>query len=183
MSSSQVLPLIFYDGRVRQNDRVILILTRSRKPLGASTATDLHGKSFTEWPFRQDSAPGSLIAHGPADQTDIRRPPTSSAKTAPSITHRLMSKYRGHAAVLRTNSDCRDDLRRAVAHLRTRLDQRNLIHDRDHVGETRRCRVSTSPYAVDGAAARFDPHEVVAEVVELLLDSCLSCVPDRNDTK
>ncbi len=36
--------------------------------------------------------------------------------------------------------------------------------------------------AVDRSAARFDPNEIIPEVIELLLHSLLASVSDRDDT-
>jgi hypothetical protein len=35
---------------------------------------------------------------------------------------------------------------------------------------------------VDRTAASFNPDEVVSKIVQLLLDSCLTCVADGHDT-
>src|SRR5262249_23875378 len=75
-----------------------------------------------------------------------------------------------------------DDLN-GIVHVRgDTLDERDLILDRHRVGDRQRRRVSRArAHAADRPAARLNPDEVVAEIVELLLHACLSGLTDRDD--
>ena len=67
---------------------------------------------------------------------------------------------------------------------RLRLDQRNLLSNRDRVGDGEGLGgVRAGASAIHRAAPRLDPHEVVAEVIELLLDTRLTGFADRDDTE
>jgi hypothetical protein len=67
-----------------------------------------------------------------------------------------------------------------IIHIRRNaFDQRNLIFDRDGIGHDQRLRVMRAcADAVDRPTARFNPDEVVAKIVQLLLDSRLSGFAD-----
>ena len=71
-----------------------------------------------------------------------------------------------------------------IVHIRRNtLDQRNLVLDRNGIGHHQRARIMRArAHSVDRPAPSFDPDEVVSEVVQLLLDSRLSRVPDCHDT-
>jgi len=71
-----------------------------------------------------------------------------------------------------------------IIHIRRNaFDQRNLIFDRDGIGHDQRLRVMRAcADAVDRPTARFNPDEVVAKIVQLLLDSRLSGFADGHDT-
>ena len=65
---------------------------------------------------------------------------------------------------------------------RDTFDERDLVFDGDGVGYNQGFGVvSAGAYAVDGAAASFDPNEIVAEIVEMLLDAGLAGLPDGDD--
>jgi hypothetical protein len=75
-----------------------------------------------------------------------------------------------------------DDLDRIVHVGGNALDQRDLILDGHRVGDRQGCRVSRAgAHSADGPTARFDPDEIVAEIVELLLDAHLAGLADGDD--
>src|ERR1700739_4512572 len=75
-----------------------------------------------------------------------------------------------------------DDLNVAIDVGRYAFNQRNLILDGDGVGVYQGFgSMRAGAHAVDGAAAGLNPHEIVAEIVELLLDAGLPCFADGHD--
>src|SRR5215831_18452717 len=75
-----------------------------------------------------------------------------------------------------------DHLHRVVNVRRHALDERNLVLNGHRVsGREGRRVVCACPNAVDGSAAGLDPNEVVAEIVELLLDPDLPGLADGDD--
>ncbi len=76
-----------------------------------------------------------------------------------------------------------DDLNGIIHVRRNGFDKRNLILDRDGVGHDQRLRVmGARADAVDCPATRLNPDKVLAEVVQVLLNSCLSRFADGHDT-
>ncbi len=91
-----------------------------------------------------------------------------------------VEEFRGHAAIggkpvlIAVN-----DLDMIVDIGRNRFDQRDLILDGGGVGHGQgRGAVRAGAYAIDGAASGFDPHEIIAEIVHLLLDPRLAGFAD-----
>ncbi len=76
-----------------------------------------------------------------------------------------------------------DDLHRIIYVGRNALDERNLILNSHGVSHHQRLGVMCpSSDAIHRSSSRLNPHKVVAQIVQLLLDARLSCFSDRNNT-
>ena len=82
-----------------------------------------------------------------------------------------------------------DDLHVIIDVGRNTLDERNLVFYGCGIGHRKgRRAMGAGAHSVHGAAARFNPHKVVAEIVHLLLDARLAGFADsyhadhRSDT-
>src|SRR5437763_13978812 len=173
--------------RVRHENRVILVLAGNRQPFGQERANDLAGHVLNAHDFPDGVLYAEkLIPHGPPDHTYVRgsldvvlRKCRALVKV-PALNVEIFWRHPPVSGIPVLVSI--DDLDRAVDVRRDALNQRHLILNSHGIAHHQRFRtVCTSASAIDGAPARLDPHEILAEAVELLLDARLAGFSNRND--
>src|ERR1051326_8855722 len=178
---------LFLRGGVRQDDGVVLVLAGHRQPFRRERRHDFARHGFHAHDFA-DRILGAeeVVAHGLAEDADgggaldVVLRERRALRDRPSLDIKVFGRDAAERAepVLVAV----DDLRGSVDVRRDALDQRDLVLDGDGVAEGERLRAARAGAdAVDRAAAGLDPDEVVAEVVELLLDARLPGFADGHD--
>src|SRR5258708_36636 len=175
---------LLHRGRVREDDRVVLILPRHGQPLRPEHRDHLAGKVL-DADYLANGVIGAeeLLPDRAANHADISGAIDVVLRERGALVDHPsfdVEVFHRHAAVLgEPVLIAVDDLRRSVDVRRHALDQRNLILDGGHIGKRqRRRRMRPSANSVDGAAAFLDPDEIVAEVVQLLFDARLAGIAD-----
>jgi hypothetical protein len=172
---------------VRHENGVVLVLTRNGQPFGQHRTHNLAGHVFDAHDLPDGIFDAEkLIAHGSTDHADVGgslNVVLRKGRALVDVPALDVEVFGRNAAVSGVPVLIAiDDLDSAVDVGRDALNQGHLILDGNSVAHNQGLRaVGAGAPAIDGAAARFDPNEIVAEIVELLFDASLAGFADGHD--
>src|SRR6202051_2289588 len=143
----------------------------------------LYADNFSNGIFRAKE----LLANGDANIADVRGTfdvlvgEHGALVRVPTLD---VEKFRGHATIGRKPVLIAVNSLHVIINIgRNRFDESDLVFDGSGVRHgKRRGAVSAGAHTTDGASSRFDPHEIVTQVVHLLFDARLAGFADGDDT-
>src|SRR5205085_3185015 len=171
----------------RQQDEIVLVLAKRREALGGERADHLarqvgDTQRLADWIFETEET----LLHGVADDANtggvvhVILVEHGAAGDLPALDVEVLSAF---AAVLRAPVDVAvNDLRASIRLRRDGLDERDLLADGFGIRDEKTVgAVRASAHAVGCTAARLDPHKVLTEIRELLLDLNGAGLADGDD--
>src|SRR6516225_9889879 len=166
-------------GGVREDHDIVLVLAGQGKPFRNQRRNDFAGEivDTDDFPHGVFGAE-ELIANGAAHNADIGGTVDIVLREDRALIHEPpfdVKEFRRDAAIDGVPVLIGiDDLDGIVDVRRYALDEGDLVLNGDSICLDERLGIVRSrAHAVDGAAARFDPDEVVSQVVEVLFDAGL----------